>query len=225
MFVVRLFSLLVFSTALIGCVSSARIAAQERSAYSTTTGNETIFLDTVTANSTYALNLAHLYISEASQTSKGQDALALGYIGAAAVGASVIAFDGPRDILRGVGLAVGTATATSNYLKPGEVSNALLIAAERMICISEAARIATKRYVSDDADTDVDVVEILQAGIRNVRINLRKSLTRSPPDYGTLLNQITASAGIVAQSGGNEEVQAKLNEISQAITKCATLNI
>lgn len=224
----RLSTPVVFSVLLLGCASGARIADLERQIYmetAQTISDETVYLDTVTGNSTYALNLAQQYIVLANEASTGQDVFALGLISAATVGAGAVVFNGHLDILRGVGLAAGTATATSDYLRPAETSAALLVAAERLICIAEVARAATIRYQQDNPNSDIDIVEIVQSGIRTVRINLRQSLTRSVPTYSTLFNQVTSSARIVAQSGGDEEIVAKLNQINQKIIECATLTI
>ncbi|MGO6784011.1 hypothetical protein [Rhizobium ruizarguesonis] len=177
-----------------GCVGAANVQRSEVEIYSRQ--NTRTLADTIH----YADLLAGQYIALSDRASGVQDVTAVGLIASAGVAAGAMLYDANLNLVKGAGLAAGTIAAGSAYFRPGETSAALLDAAEQLICIRKAGEPYLEAY-----RTSEDAGEIVNGGILNVRVNLRKKLSRTLPDYRSLVeslkdsivNQPAAKAGVV----------------------------
>lgn len=221
-------SVCVLILTLSGCVNGASVGVKEIETYKkllNASKDEQPF-NTLTGRVNYAENLADLYISEADRASLSGDAVALTVIGVAATGAGALVFDGSTDLLKGAGLAAGTTSAVGNYFRPQETSLALLIAAEQLICMAGAGRSARNDLEAlglGNTETLSDPIEIMDTGVRHVRLNLRKALVRTRPDYSTVLaslvNASRANGGLATESAASAE--QLINKLRVDVTKCA----
>jgi hypothetical protein len=159
-------------------------------------------------NVAYARKLASDYIDLSDRASAAQDATAMALIGTAGVAAGALLFDGSLDLVKSAGLAAGGLSATASYFRPGESSEYLLDAAEQLICISKVA-------VPPPTDDPVEGLAVLKTGITTVRLNLRKKLQRTLPDYGKLLQTLKETAGEHIE---NEE--RTVDQLEADIAKC-----
>ncbi|MBB6486856.1 hypothetical protein [Rhizobium lusitanum] len=150
--------------------------------------NKDVGTKTLADNTKLAGALADQYITLSDQASSAQDIAALGIIASAGVAAGGMLYDANLNLIKGAGLAAGTLTASSTYFKPGETSSALLDAAEQMICLRKAGEPYLAKFGNDP-----QAGEILKGGILTVRLNLRKRLNRTLPDYRNLVENLKAS--------------------------------
>ncbi|SOE12782.1 hypothetical protein SAMN05877838_0898 [Hoeflea halophila] len=224
----RSISVFVLILTLSGCVNSASVGIKEIETYKrllNASKDEKAF-NTLTGRVNYTNNLADLYIVEADRASLSQDAIALTVIGAAATGAGALVFDGSTDLLKGVGLAAGTTSAVGSYFRPQETSLALLNAAEQLVCMAGAGRSARNELNAlglANSETLSEPIEIMDTGVRQVRLNLRKALAKTRPDYSTVLaslvNASRANGGLGTEStASTEEI---INKLRVDVTKCA----
>jgi hypothetical protein len=130
----------------------------------------------------YTSALVESYMTLSDQASAAQDVAALSVIATAGVAAGGLLYNAHLDLIKGAGLAAGTLTATTSYFKPGETSAALLDAAEQLICVRRAAEPFQSTF-----NHSAEAIEIVSTAIQNVRLNLRKKLSRSLPDYKSLV--------------------------------------
>lgn len=192
---------LIFSVMLSGCVGAASVGKKEVKIYEDYHSK----INTIKGNVAYAQDLADEYLKQATTASETQDAIAFGTIGAAATGAGGLLYNASTGLIKGAGLAAGTAAAVGSYLEPDETVLALLNAAEQLVCIAQSGRMADsllgKKTEGEAAiETEsVQAVDILSIGIRQARINLRKALIRQRPDYSSLLNQLSNTASESAE--------------------------
>jgi hypothetical protein len=128
-------------------------------------------------------------MSLSDQASGTQDVAALGIITAAGVAAGALLYDAPLALVKGAGLGAGTIAATTAYFRPGDTSTALLAAAEQLVCIRKAAE--PVQHSLSDSD---DAIEIVTGAIQSVRLNLRKKLNRTMPDYSSVVASLQKSA-------------------------------
>ncbi|WP_206615928.1 hypothetical protein [Rhizobium sp. WSM1325] len=171
------------------CVGATNVQRSEVEIYSKQS-TETL-ADTIH----YADLLANKYIALSDQASGAQDMAAVGLIASAGVAAGGLLYDADLNLIKGAGLAGGTIAAGSTYFRPGETSAALLDAAEQLVCIRKAGEPFLVSYRTSTA-----AGEIVNGGILNVRVNLRKKLSRTLPDYRSLVESLKAS--IVNQPAG-----------------------
>jgi hypothetical protein len=195
-----------------GCVSASNVHKAEIKILSTQPTR------TLSDNIHYSDALAEQYMALSDQASGAQDAAALGLISAAGVAAGGMLYDANLNLVKGAGLAAGTLTATSTYFKPGETSVALLDASEQLICIRKAAEPFKQSYENDD-----DAVGIVSGGILTVRLNLRKKLNRTLPDYRSLVDSLKAA--LANQPTGQHNIaevdRAKdLNTLRASVASC-----
>lgn len=178
-----------------GCVGAATVqTAEVQHINRKTTG-----IHTLQENVQLAGALANEYIRLSGEASGAQDVAALGIIAAAGVAAGGLLYDAHLDLIKGAGLAAGTLTATSTYFRPGETSTALLDAAEQMICIRKAGEPFLERYSSSQ-----EAGEILAGGILTARLNLRKRLNRTMPDYRSLVDSLGKAYAVTSQSDAEQ---------------------
>ncbi|MGO7301403.1 hypothetical protein ACC718_32875 [Rhizobium ruizarguesonis] len=192
--IIRGIVLLAIAVLVSGCVGAANVQRSEVEIYSRQ--NTRTLADTIH----YADLLAGQYIALSDWASGVQDVTAVGLIASAGVAAGAMLYDANLNLVKGAGLAAGTIAAGSAYFRPGETSAALLDAAEQLICIRKAGELYLEAY-----RTSEDAGEIVNGGILNVRVNLRKKLSRTLPDYRSLVeslkdsivNQPAVKAGVV----------------------------
>jgi len=122
----------------------------------------------------------------ADQASSAQDVAALGLIASAGVAAGGLVYGSSIDLIKGAGLAAGTLTATTSYFKPGEASTALLAAAGQLICLT---KVADLQLVGE-----IEATPILRNAIQTIRLNLRRSLAHTLPDYSQLVQALQTAA-------------------------------
>ncbi|OJJ12972.1 hypothetical protein BKI51_02585 [Alphaproteobacteria bacterium AO1-B] len=185
---------------ILGCANAGLIGGKELSVFKELSSEGK--LQSITGFSNYAEELATIYIQESDGLSIAQDAVALGIIGAAATSAGGLLYGASTDLIKGAGLAAGTAGALTTYVGPKESSIALLNAADQMLCISRAGRVADTAF-GKGKNTDQKSEQILDTAIRQSRLKLRKALAKQLPDYSDVVNSIKDSA----------ESQVKLNRI------------
>ncbi|MDI7863353.1 hypothetical protein MRS76_15455 [Rhizobiaceae bacterium n13] len=204
----RITALLLIPFFFSSCVGAANVQRSELEIYSKQS-TQTL-ADTID----YADLLAGKYMALSDQASRAQDMTAVGLIVSAGVAAGGLLYDANLNLIKGAGLAGGTIAAGSTYFRPGETSAALLDAAEQLICIRKAGEpfLATYRKSTDAG-------EIVNGGILSVRVNLRKKLSRTLPDYRSLVESLRAS--IVSQPAGKGFVQVRsLNELRTEVATC-----
>jgi len=216
----RPFIILIVSILVSGCVGAAQVGKKEVRIYSENLSG----LNTIDGNTKYAQLLSDEYLKQAATASDTQDAISLGVIGAAATGAGGLLFNSGFDLIKGAGLAAGTTTAVGNYLKPGETVLALLNAAEQLVCIAKSGQLA-EPIVKPDHDAELAAVEILAIGIRQARINLRKTLVRQRPDYNTLLNQISDTAAVPNKLRNQLSEKEMVEKLRDDVNKCLLIAI
>ena len=157
----------------------------------------------------YAGKLADEYIELSDRASAAQDTAALALIGTAGVAAGGLLFDGSLDLVKGAGLAAGGLTAATTYFNPGEASQDLLDAAEQLLCIAKVAVPEPRQHEA--------ALEALKEGITTARLNLRKKLQHTLPDYKQLLQAYKASA---EQRFFQNESGRELVDLQNEIRKC-----
>jgi len=206
--------LLIVSFPLSGCIGAHHVAEQEVLARTEDAPESlTEFVQT-------ASELSDEYLSLAGEASTGQDILALGIISAAATAAGGGLFNSHADLILGAGLAAGTINGLSNYLKPAEANKYLLTAAEQMTCIIQQAT----PYVNSH-NKNAEALGIVEGGILQIRINLRKKLTRDTPNFGELVEKLKASIENKEETKRLEKLaKAKpLDELRTQINACPLL--
>jgi len=184
-----------------GCIGAHRVAEQEVQVRT---------VDTPESLSEFvkiASELSDEYLLLAGEASAGQDLLALGIISAAATAAGGGLFNSHADLILGAGLTAGTINGLSNYLKPADANKYLLTAAEQMTCIIQQAT----PYVNS-FNKNAEARGIVQGGILQVRINLRKKLTRDTPNFGELIEKLKASVE-------NKEETKRLEKLDSKATR------
>ncbi|MDX0658339.1 hypothetical protein GOD21_15060 [Sinorhizobium medicae] len=197
-----------FSFFMFGCVSAINVQREEVRLYSNSDPS------TYEGNLAFAQALAEAYIRLSDQASIAQDAAAMGLITAASVAAGGILYDAHLDLVKGAGLAAGSLTATASYFRPGEAGTHLLEAAEQLLCIQNAGLQFPKQYRPDP-----EAISVIVSGITTVRVNLRKQLRRSLPDYKDLVNNLKFS--LAAQNGSGLGVYpGSIADLRAAVATC-----
>ncbi|MGO8023917.1 hypothetical protein [Rhizobium leguminosarum] len=197
---------------IVGCVGASTVQmAEVKYINRKTTG-----IRTLQDNVDLAGELANQYINLSDEASGAQDIAALGIIGAAGAAAGGLLYDANLNLIKGAGLAAGTMTATSSYFKPGETSTALLDAAEQMICIRKAGEPFLERYAGS-----AEAGEILAGGILTARLNLRKRLNRTMPDYRSLVESLGRSYAARSQSDAEQLRNGpSIEELRTSVATC-----
>jgi hypothetical protein len=165
----------------------------------------------------YASELANKYSDLSDKASSAEDAAALALIASAGVAAGGLLYDASIDLIKGAGLAAGAITATSAYFKPQETGTFLLDAAEQLLCIVKAGR-----DLPIDPN-DGEAMNIVDDGILTVRINLRKNLRRTLPDYRQLVKDLQglATAPLPRKLTGAVDVHAEvMRRLRLAVAAC-----
>lgn len=210
-----------------GCAYRYELSEKEIEIY-----EEYVALGTATAEIDetidYARRLGDYYLQLAGEATAGQDALALGVISAAATASGGLLFGSSVDFVKGATLGGATTSQVGAYLQPGEASQFLVNAAEQLACISGSALVA-ERTLGDDPDFERRAIDVAENAIRNVRINLRKSLARQTPNYASVVEQLSqatmqleAKGGAESASGGNPE--AAVEKLAQEVAECLLIS-
>ncbi|MGO7837223.1 hypothetical protein [Rhizobium johnstonii] len=205
----KMIVLLSIAVLISSCVGAATVQRSEVEIYS---GQST---ETLADTIRYADLLAGKYIALSDQASGVQDVTALGLIATAGVAAGGLLYDANLNLVKGAGLGAGTIVAGSSYFRPGETSAALLDGAEQLICIRKAGEPFLVAYRASE-----DAGEIVNGGILNVRVNLRKKLSRTLPDYRSLVESLRAS--ILSQPAGRGAGFAQVQSLDVLRTDVAT---
>ncbi len=199
----------VLSFGLSGCVGAQNVQRAEVKVFE----SPAIDPRSYAGNVEYAKRLADEYMALSDQASSAQDAAALGLIASAGVAAGGLLYGGSTDLIKGAGLAAGSLGATTTYFKPGEASTDLLDAAEQLLCISKVSY--------PPPDDPVAGSEIIRQGVMTVRLNLRKKLSHTLPDYKQLVETLKTS--ISAQSAAKHAYAANVvtvEDLRVEINKC-----
>ncbi|UQS66917.1 hypothetical protein M5D98_11570 [Mesorhizobium opportunistum] len=199
----------ILSLSLSGCVGAQNVQSAEVKVF----GSPAIDPRSYAGNVEYAKRLADEYMRLSDRASSAQDAAALGLIASAGVAAGGLLYGGSTDLIKGAGLAAGSLGATTTYFSPGKASSDLLDAAEQLLCISK---------VSDPPPYDqVTGSEIIRQGVMTVRLNLRKKLNHTLPDYKQLVETLKTS--ISEQSAAMHITNQKavtLEDLKVDVNKC-----
>lgn len=186
---------------------------------------------TISGNINIAGQLAESYLKSADSAAHHQDVAATGVIGAAATAAGGLLYGGNLSLIRGAGLAAGTIGALDGYYDQGEVSRALINAANQMACIASVGSQASTKNKSAVPDDDADAADVLRLAILKVRVNLRSAMARQMPEFSSVIEEIKNSSverqvrqanerdanGVMSNAPSKELILAALRE---DVSKC-----
>ena len=177
----------------LGCTTAVQIGKEESEATGQDSGINYYAFSNVGELTKAGGDVANAYVALADNNAMGQDVSALALLGAAALASYGVINGYDADTLARIGRTGLTIGQANRYFSPQETSRRLLNAAERQMCIVSASRsIQSRTSVSEDFGVIAD-------GLTNVRIMLRRELTREFPDYSQLVADY--GAALAAQGG------------------------
>ncbi len=211
----------VLALAISGCVSERVISEVEDTAAAKHLNAEALYqgrLASLDQLTDYAFDLSRQYESKAAEAALGRDVVVSLLF--AAAGSTVLGtIDGISDSSLAKRALVGvTVNEAGKYASPASASQAIYKAAKQMNCIGTqgAAFVAL-----DDADTNTQTQARAATfgAIREVQIELKEGIKRTPPDFSALRQAL--QSGI---SGLRSGLPNGLSQLKTALASCISEN-
>jgi len=198
-----------------GCVDIASVARVESEALKAYDGTSTL-----SGVLNYGTSLSDSYLGLTRRGSYIDDGFFTVLLGLAASTAFQTVKGADATELTKLGITAFTVNEGSKYIANSEALGHLLTAAEQTNCVVRHGQVMFP-VVSENPNTEAEIVGIVENGIQTTRITLRQRLLKKVPDYEGLAT--TLASAIVAEEKATEESIVANNEARDASRTSYTL--